>query len=226
MVLVLAGCGGSSAGSGGGSDTGGSGVSSAASNSGTGSSGSGSSDAGSAPATEGSGPETPQSAQPGGPSLTVVSLPVGGSATPDGSNTDQQCGSVSWRLDSIPDGVTVQLGDVSLSPSGIFDLGGSGCGSDQTVCSSGLTWTAASSGCAVPVTQTDPSSSGTVTIEVPGVINCPSQAVCDDLRGELGDLAASHSQAFVTAVPHSSSDSSSSAGSPGSSDTSPSSAGT
>lgn len=154
----------------------------------------------SSPAPEGTGPESPQPKQDGGPSISVASLPVGGAGTADPANPDQQCGSVNWLLGPLPSGVVVQLGDISFDPPGIFERGGDGCGSDQPVCNSGTTWTEGSSSCSVPVIQLDPSSAADVTIVVAGKINCPSQAVCDQLRGQLNGQ--SGSQAIVTAIPH------------------------
>ncbi len=154
----------------------------------------------SSPAVEGSGPESPQPQQNGGPSITVASLPVGGVGTPDPTNPDQQCGSVNWLLDPLPSGVVIHLGDISFDPPGVFDQGGSGCGSDQPACGSGTTWAGGNASCSVPVVQLDPSSSAEVTIVLAGRISCPSQAVCDQLRNQLNGRTGS--QATVTAVPH------------------------
>jgi hypothetical protein len=151
---------------------------------------------GSAPATEGSGPETPQQSVNGGPSISVASLPIGGAPAP-GSDPSQQCASVNL-LAPVPAGATVQLGDVSFDPAGVFQVGGSSCPSDQTPCAS-LQWTQQSSpACVVPVEQvTD--SSATVTVSVSGTVICTSQNVCDDYKGQLDKAGGSQDQ--LTAVP-------------------------
>lgn len=154
----------------------------------------------SSPASEGSGLESPQPSQDDGPSITVASLPVGGVGTPDPANPDQQCGSVNWLLDTLPAGVVVELGAVSLNPSGVFQLGGSGCGADQSQCGAGLRWTEGSSGCSVPVTQLRADADATVTIEVAGRIRCPDRQTCDGLAKQLSRHPGS--QAVLTAVPH------------------------
>jgi hypothetical protein len=162
-----------------------------------------STDLGSAPATEGSGPETPQQSVKGGPSISVASLPIGGAPAP-GSDPSQQCASVNL-LAPVPAGATVQLGDVSFDPDGVFQVGGGACPSDQTPCAS-LRWTQQSSpGCVVPVEQvTD--SSATVTVIVSASVTCTSQSVCDDYKSQLDKAGGSEDQ--LTAVPLTSSGSS------------------
>ena len=154
----------------------------------------------SSPAVEGSGPESPPPRKDGGPSITVASLPVGGNADQDPENPLQQCASVNWLLGSLPSGVVVRLGDVSFDPSGIFQQGGSGCGSNQPVCHAGTTWTKDGSSCSLPVTQLDESSAADVTLLVPGKISCPSQVVCDQLNGQL--TGQTGLQIVLTAIPN------------------------
>lgn len=139
------------------------------------------SEADTTPAQEGSGAESPQSAQKGGPTISVASLPVGG-------NTDQkgaaQCGHVNLIAhNELPRGISISIDSIGLSTEGVFTLGGDLCAPDSTPCTTAWTWTTdtASRQCTVAVTQVADSDKPVALVLV-GTVHCPDQQACDDVQ--------------------------------------------
>lgn len=137
-------------------------------------------EAASTPAVEGTGAESPQQPNNGGPTISVASLPVGGDTDTDGA---RQCAHV--RLithDQLPARVSISIDSIRLSREGIFSIGGDLCGSDRSPCA-GYSWTTDTAGgeCTVDVTQIKDSTE-TVTLVLAGTVHCPDQPACDQVQ--------------------------------------------
>jgi hypothetical protein len=130
----------------------------------------------------------PTQSQQTKPSIELASLPVGG-VPEDGSN----CNPISWLAGDIPAGVTIRLGTPTFDPTGIFEVDPSGCKPGVQFCT-GLEWTSESTPqCWVGFQQI--AREGTVSLIIPAVATCDTDAVCDTLK-TLGG-----SQITLTALP-------------------------
>jgi hypothetical protein len=163
------------------------------------------SEADTTPAQEGTGAESPQPVKKESPTISVASLPIGGSADAGGAH---QCGRVSLLLQQLPPGISISVSSIGLDPTGVFALGDDPCGSEPPCAR--WTWTTGTTdrACTVAATQVI-DSADSVTLELTGTVTCPDQSTCDQVRNTLGG-----SQFQFTAIPGvvsgSSSDSSSS----------------
>lgn len=140
------------------------------------------------PAVEGTGAESPQQPANGGPTISVASLPVGGDVNTDGA---RQCAHVNLITnDQLPKWVSVSIDSISLSPEGIFRLGGDLCEPAGPACA-GYSWTAGTTGreCAVDVTQIK-DSTDTVTLVLAGTVHCPDQRTCDQVQNAFNTSGA------------------------------------
>jgi hypothetical protein len=137
----------------------------------------------STPAQEGTGAESPQPAKKGAPTISVASLPIGGST--DGDGGAHQCADVNLSPPTpLPPGITASIDAIDLSPQGIFNLSGGQCGSTQR-CTTSWTWkTDTPGGCTVAVTQVA-DSSDRVTLIVASTVTCPDQSTCDRIQSEF-----------------------------------------
>ena len=82
----------------------------------------------SSPPTEATGTEKPLPTEDE-ISIAVPTLPIGGDT--DDSGSVQQCVRVSWLGDDdVPEGVSVAVAAVTITPGGVFDRSGSGCGGE------------------------------------------------------------------------------------------------
>lgn len=194
LVLLTAGCGGSSSTSAGSSTTGSDSTEAtgstavATSTEGAASTGqpatvpdSSAPPAASSPAPEGTGAESPQPAQQGGPTISVASLPLGGETTEDGA---RQCGHVSLIVhNQLPKDVSISIDSIGLSREGVFTLGGDLCAPDSTPCTTAWVWTTdtATRECTVAVTQVADSEQP-VALVLAGTVHCPDQSACDDVQ--------------------------------------------
>lgn len=119
--------------------------------------------------------QAPPKSQQTKPTVEIASLPVGGIAA-DGSH----CNPISWLAEAIPGGVTITLGTPAFDPPGIFEVDPSGCRPDAQSCPD-LEWTAQNlPQCWVGFRQL--AGEGTVTLIIPAVATCDSEALCDALR--------------------------------------------
>lgn len=124
-------------------------------------------------------PTTSETTQPTlrKPSISIATAPVGGAPE---SNDVEQCASVSWLGDEIPDGTTITLGSPRLSPRNIFRL-------DQSICSGqracpGLVWTSEDQpSCSVGARQIKNVDSS-VSVIIPADVTCETAKDCADLR--------------------------------------------
>jgi hypothetical protein len=124
------------------------------------------------------------------PSISVASLPIGGSSVDD---LHPSCYSVSLTDTSLPAGTTIELGSATFKPEGVFAADQQSCPGDLPGCT-GVRWTADQHDtCYVGVRQLV--SSGSTTLQVPGQATCESQSDCDSLLGRSG------SQIVLTASP-------------------------
>ncbi|RZU12588.1 hypothetical protein EV645_5861 [Kribbella rubisoli] len=124
------------------------------------------------------------------PSISIVSLPIGGSSVDD---LHPNCYSVSLTDTSLPADTTIELGSATFKPEGVFAADQQSCPGDLPACT-GVRWTADQHDtCYVGVRQLV--SSGSTTLQVPGQATCESQSDCDSLLGRSG------SQIVLTALP-------------------------
>lgn len=123
----------------------------------------------------------------GGISISVPSLPIGGNANAQGA---QQCADVGLTNtpDPLPSDVTISVTRVSLSPEGIFSVGGdrATCAQtapdDEPLCGQTWRWTANDVGrCVLVVTQLVDSDQ-VVTLDLAADIHCTIQSSCKAIK--------------------------------------------
>jgi hypothetical protein len=136
------------------------------------------------PGVEPTGPESPGPAGRGGVAISLPSLPVGGGA--DDSDSVHQCVTVSWKgQQDIPDGVSVVVTAVQITPAGVFERGGGGCGGAAN-CGASFAFTSGRTACSVPVTArgTDGKSAN---LSLRGSARCPAgeERKCQDLAAHV-----------------------------------------
>jgi hypothetical protein len=89
------------------------------------------------PAVEGTGPERPAPARKGQPTINLPLLPYGsnGQTTFESSSPaefEMHCVPVEWLGDPIPPGITIEVTDIQITPSGVFmHPPGGACGKNE-----------------------------------------------------------------------------------------------
>lgn len=137
------------------------------------------------PATEGTGPETPRTGD-GEVSVSLPGLPVGGGA--DDSGQVRQCVTVAWMgEDDIPDDVAVVVAGVQLTPPGVFEADGSGCGGIQG-CTESFAFTSTGDLCTVPVRALG-TGGATAELRLSGSARCGRAETCRAFAGTVSGQA-------------------------------------
>jgi hypothetical protein len=137
-----------------------------------------------APATEGTGPERPAPPGEARPAIDIASLPVGRDANDD-ETTARQCVTVSWLGSRIPDGISVVVTAVRITPSDAFTQSSSGCG--HPLCRASFVFSDDDDTCSVPVVAKR-SSGASAQLFMDGKVRCPAgrEAACRDFAAKAG----------------------------------------
>jgi hypothetical protein len=136
------------------------------------------------PPTEGTGPERPAPGVQAPPAIDIASLPIGRGS---GGNEEavRQCVTVEWLDSDIPDGISVVVTAIRVTPSGVFTVSRSGSGCRAPLCRSSFAFTADRDACSVPVVATGPAEAFAELI-LDGQIRCPAgRAACRDFAAKL-----------------------------------------
>ncbi|HEY0453373.1 hypothetical protein [Actinophytocola sp.] len=139
-------------------------------------------EASSSPQTEGTGPERPRPSDDG-TSVSFPDLPAGKDSYD--SSEVRQCVTVAWlgRMD-VPDGVSVQVKSVRITPPGVFDINGSSCHGVQG-CAGSFAFTAAGESCSVSITATASNEKG-ANLWLAGHCVSSDPRQCDELLADGG----------------------------------------
>lgn len=116
-------------------------------------------------------------------SVSLPGLPIGGNAVPSADGT-AQCAQVAWSgPPSIPDGFSVALDTIALTPKDAFVRNDSACGTDSPLCSDPTFRLSSTTTCVVGVGWTGTPVRGDAYLSVDaGTVTCPTgQArACND----------------------------------------------
>jgi hypothetical protein len=138
----------------------------------------------SSPETEGTGPEPPRPPDDGA-SVSFPDLPAGKDNNNNDDSQEQQCVTIEWLgQDDVPDGVSVQVKSVRITPAGVFEISGSSCDKVQG-CTDSFAFTSADESCSVSIKAT--ATNGTPAyMRLAG--RCVSKNVqqCDELLADDG----------------------------------------
>jgi len=138
------------------------------------------------PEMEGTGPETP-GAEVDGNSVDLPGLPVGGGT---GGNTQvNQCVTVSWIGDPIPEGISVVVKDIQVDPTDAFRISGSSCGDFDGCAESSFAFTAEPDKCSVPIEANTTNGGASLLLFGEPVCADGNARRCDDFAAGLTGAA-------------------------------------